>query len=290
MTAELISIMDSPNVTDHSTYGASMGFSEGVSGIEQFPFTDIETLQKTLETYQRMLQENKQQDQFLLFTNVPPDKFSEVSCDSFRPSKSCRFCYCWSSYQLLVKIVPGAVHGITSRSFHGFMKGAIDSMGLKKKLHSLGSTTFRIGSLAKEADECWSPALRPPAPTLVLDVGFSEPARELAIEARGWLEARESPVKLAVTVCINRNWPEIVVRCWKLCHREDGPPRGACFQEIKIVHSANTITATGNLVFPFEQVMGRPADPSNPLETDFIISRAELEDMGEEIFTEQGYI
>jgi hypothetical protein len=61
-------------------------------------------------------------------------------------------------------------------------------------------------------------------------------------------------------------------------------------QEIGVLRLANTATATGNLVLPFEEVMGHPGYLNNPLEHDVTISQAELEDMRKNIFTEQEFI
>jgi hypothetical protein len=69
--------------------------------------------------------------------------------------------------------------------------------------------------------------------------------------------------------------PEIVVRCWELNYRRNRP-KADYYQDVKILYSANMVTATGHLVFPFEMVMDRPANPNSP-ETDFIILQTELE-------------
>ncbi|KAN0073540.1 hypothetical protein V8E54_008760 [Elaphomyces granulatus] len=119
----------------------------------------------------------------------------------------------------------------------------------------------------------------------MLEVGFWKPTREIETDARGWIKTRGSPVRLVVKISIERNTPEIIIRRWELCRRENPSPRALAFsfsvshaQEIGVLRSANP--ATGNLVLPFEEVMGRPGYLNNPLEHDFIISQAELEDMG----------
>lgn len=111
------------------------------------------------------------------------------------------------------------------------------------------------------------------------------------------IKTRGSPVRLVVKISIERNTPEIIIRRWELCRRENPPPRALAFsfsashaQEIGALRSANTATATGNLVLPFQEVMGRPGYLNNPPEHDFTISQAELEDMRKNIFTEQEFI
>jgi hypothetical protein len=161
--------------------------------------------------------------------------------------------------------------------------------------YNLGLTIFCFESFTKEADECWSLTLYLPSPNLMLEVGFWKPTREIETDARGWIKTRGSPVRLVVKISIERNTPEIIIRRWELCRRENPSPRALAFsfsvshaQEIGVLRSANP--ATGNLVLPFEEVMGRPGYLNNPLEHDFIISQAELEDMGKNVFTEQGFI
>ena len=56
---------------------------------------------------------------------------------------------------------------------------------------------------------------------MVLEVGLSESAPCLTQDAIDWLEARDSSVKVAITVKIYREKPKIIVRIWEVCEAKD---------------------------------------------------------------------
>ncbi|KAB8234202.1 uncharacterized protein BDW43DRAFT_310558 [Aspergillus alliaceus] len=108
-------------------------------------------------------------------------------------------------------------HGIAAKAFELLISLELVSMNLEDHVDLLGSTTVTIGSWKKEADFCWAPASKATALSFVVEVGLSESARNLPLDARGWLETCTSSVKLVVTIGINRANPEVILHRWELC-------------------------------------------------------------------------
>jgi hypothetical protein len=192
--------------------------------------------------------------------------------------------------------MPFPEHEVAARAFGIYVNQKIDIMDLDDELDDLGSTTLRFGSFSKEADGCWAPALQSTNPTLVLEIGLSESSRQLAIDAQGWLESRGSTVKLAVIMKINRDDPEIVVRRWELRPRQSSirtrasPLSASCTQEVRMFRSNNTTMVTGDMILPFQKVVGRLVDPNNPQEQDFTITQQKFQKLAEKVWRKQRFI
>ncbi|KAJ5795227.1 hypothetical protein N7457_001826 [Penicillium paradoxum] len=179
-------------------------------------------------------------------------------------------------------------------------------MNVHHDVRPFGSTTVTVGNWTKEADCCWAPASTNARLSFVVEVGLSESARQLALDARSWLEPHSSSVKLVVTISINRQNPEIILQRWEL-----GPPGyGAltrsrtlsahCTSSLKLSrmnhttlitgesYTDGTTTATTQLDLPFEKVVGRPLH--QPLERDLVIPGQELRSFAEDIWSEQSLL
>ena len=118
---------------------------------------------------------------------------------------------------LIVSWAEGSTLWVLMRTFRLSARQHTDSEVTPNKLTSAGRHDFP-----------------PPSPTIVLEVGFSEPPRQLSIDARSWLESNRSPVNLAITASINGVRPEIVVRCRELNYRRNRP-KADYYQHVKIL-------------------------------------------------------
>ncbi|KAJ5082333.1 hypothetical protein N7532_011376 [Penicillium argentinense] len=280
--------------------------------VKQQPFTTKESLTKSLERRQRALQQDQTRDQYLIFTSVPPAQSSRLSDDRSRTSKYSRFFFNAETGILIAKVMPNAAHELAIRSFDSLISLELRAMNVHRDVRPFGSTTVTVGNWKKEADCCWAPASTNARLSFVVEVGLSESARQLALDARGWLETYSSSVKLVVTISINSEHPEIILHRWELVPREYGvltrltrssPPLARRTAFINLSRMNNTTSVTGEsctmgttsttttitqLDLPFGKVVGRP--PHQPLERDLVIPAQELRTFAEDIWSEQGLL
>ncbi|KAJ5994947.1 hypothetical protein N7481_001924 [Penicillium waksmanii] len=273
---------------------------------KQQPFTTKESLQKSLEHRQRALQQDQTWDQYLVFTSVPAAQHSRLSDDRSRTSKYSRLLYNTETRILIAKVMPNPAHELAIRSFDLLIFLELRAMNVHNDVLPFGSTTVTVGNWKKEADCCWAPASTNARPSFVMEVGLSESARRLALDARGWLETPSSSVKLVVTISIKPNTPEIVLHRWELVSRGYGiltrsSPLSAChtaFLKLSRTNDATIVTgesymngtntATTQLNLSFDKVVGRP--PHQPLEKDLRISEQELKSFAEKIWSAQSLL
>ncbi|KKK24299.1 hypothetical protein AOCH_007787 [Aspergillus ochraceoroseus] len=199
--------------------------------------------------------------------------------------------------------MPNPPHELAIRSFDLLVSLELHAMNAHLDVWSLGSTTVTIGNWRKEADCCWGPVSTNTRLSFVVEVGLSESARNLALDARGWLETSSSSVKLVVTISIKQDGPEIILRRWELFPGRYGnvtrssPPSARCTAFLKLSRINNTTSVTGEsymngttttttqLDLPFAKIVGRP--PHQPLERDLVISDQKLRQFAEHIWTAQ---
>ncbi|KAJ5281418.1 hypothetical protein N7478_006790 [Penicillium angulare] len=306
--------MDFSNVPQSSSPELSSVESESADTLVQLaketkqqPFTTNGSLQKTLEHLQRALQQDQTSDQYLVFTSVPPAQHSKLSDDRSRTSKYSRLSYNAETRILIAKVMPNPAHELAIRLFDELISFELRAINVRREVKPLGSTTVTVGNWKKEADCCWAPDLTNPRRlSFVMEVGLSESARRLALDARGWLETYSSSVKLVVTIGIKRETPEIVFHRWELISREYGvqtrssPPQAHRTAFLKLSRTNNatiitgesylngTITATTQLDLSFDKIVNRP--PHQPLERDLVVSEQELRSFAEDIWIGQGLL
>ncbi|PSS16744.1 hypothetical protein M430DRAFT_19716 [Amorphotheca resinae ATCC 22711] len=279
--------------------GESMGIGFSASFLEGFPdgtetrqFTNLLSLQKRLNDHRNALERKESRNQYLIFTSVPESIFQRLS-DS---SRSTRLLYNWKESTLVVKVTLGALHEVAAEHFKGRVFLRICNMGVLDEVSLLGSLEVQFGDFIKQPDGSWGPDIQPPRPKCVLEIGASESANRLAIEAHGWLESRDTTVELVITIEINQDIPELVLRRWELipgqCAR---PPRAAprssasCVQSVTTSYVNHLTTITGDLTLPFDKIVGRPANPNRPLEQDFTITQDDLRLISQRVWKAQGF-
>ncbi|KAJ5744065.1 hypothetical protein N7533_008935 [Penicillium manginii] len=273
---------------------------------KQQPFTTNRSLQKSLEHLQQALQQDQTSDQYLVFTSVPLKQHSKLSDDRSQTSKYSRLSYNVETQILIAKVMANPTHELAIRSFDLLISLELRAMNVHREVKPFGSTTVEIGNWKKEADCCWAPALTNTRLSLVVEVGLSESARRLALNARGWLETYSSSVKLVITIGIKRETPEIIFHRWELVSRGYGvqtrssplPAYRTAFLKLSRTNNTTivtgesylngTITATTQLDLSFNKVVGRP--PHQPLERDLVISEQELRIFAEDIWGEQNFL
>ena len=272
--------------------------------VKQQPFTTSDNLQKSLESRQQALHQDQTRDQYLVFSSVPPVQSFRLSDDRSRTSKYCRFFFNAQTGTLIARVMPNLAHEFAIRSFESLIFLELRALNVHRAVRSFGSTTVTVGNWTKEADCCWAPASTNARLNFVVEVGLSESARQLALDARSWLET--SSVELVVTISIKREKPEIILHRWELAPPGHGIRTRSssllarCTVFVKLFRRNNTTHVTGEsylngttttitqLDLPFDKIVGRP--PHQSPERDLVIPEQELRTFAEDIWCEQGLL
>ncbi|PSS09275.1 hypothetical protein M430DRAFT_53800 [Amorphotheca resinae ATCC 22711] len=291
--------LSSPQCESQSDASSGIGypayFLEGFpEGTEIRQFTNILSVRKRSHDRHIALLQDKTQNPFLIFTDVPDSEFLKICEKTPRTSRTTRILYSWKTHTLILKIMPYIAHETAKEELKLCIGIQITTMGLGGELYPIGQTTIRFGDFTKEPDGGWARLSQNPNPSFVLEIGLSESSGRLVLDARGWLESTGSTVQIAVTIMVNRKKPEIVVQRWEIVPRvysvrtRASHPPASCTQEVRSHYLNQTILVTGGLVIPFNKVVGRPAN--QPLEQDFVITRQDLEDLSRKVWTVQKFL
>ncbi|KAJ5562787.1 hypothetical protein N7535_002767 [Penicillium sp. DV-2018c] len=301
----------SPSELSSTEFSSVESFSEDplaqlANEVKQQRFTTNKSLQNSLECRRRALEQDQTRDQYLVFTSVPQAQSSRLSDDLSRSSKYSRFFFNAETGTLIAKVMPDRAHEFAIRSFDEMISLELRAMNLHRDVRPCGSATVTVGNWKKEADCSWTPDLTNGKPSFVVEVGLSESARRLALDARGWLETYSSSVKLVVTISIKRQNPEIILHRWELVPREYGvrtrssPVSARRTAFLKLFRTNNTTSVTGEsyingttttttqLDLPFHKVVDRR--PNQPLEKDLVIPEQELRIFAEDIWRAQSLL
>lgn len=272
----------------------------------QQPFTTNRSLQNSLEHLRRALQQDQTSDQYLVFTSLPLAQHSRLSDDRSRTSKYCRFSYNAEEQILIAKVMPHLAHELAIRSFDSLITWELSAMNVHREVRPFGSATFQIENWRKEANSSWAPFTPNTRPSFVMEVGLSESSRKLALDSKSWLETYSSPVKIVVTISIERKSPRIIVQQWELQPNYGITTRSSRLRTARRTTSItlyrenhttivtgetylnDTVTATTTqLELSFQKIVGRP--PSQPLERNLVIDQQALGPLAEDIWHVQGF-
>ncbi|KKA17730.1 hypothetical protein T310_8331 [Rasamsonia emersonii CBS 393.64] len=152
--------------------------------------------------------------------------------------------------------MPNKPHEVAKDEFTNILNQKFAQMNLSRALRKTGSTTRTHGIWIKEPDASWKPkslSAEQASPSLILEVGLSEATGKLVLDTRGWIEAADSQVQIAIPVRVMREKPNI--SCSNLGESS--------------VHSSSNY--------------------STPIEQDIVISQQELEDIAREVWEVQGF-
>jgi hypothetical protein len=270
----------------------SAGFLEGLPEESiSHGFANIHHIHEQMRERQEDLCQNKTENQFLIYSNVPYEVIQQL--DEDRIVKSFRISYDSPTKTLVIKIMASEAHELANRLFEKLLYEKLGQMGLLNSLKPPGSARRHFGDFVKRPDSSWGPAPLPGSPLVlsaVLEVGLSESARRLEADSRRWTEAKDSSVRLAIAMDIDQRSPKISIEVWERVSQS--PPRktrayratAAKGLQVDISRLNGTTTANANLILSFRSLLLRPADPANPLEHDIDITPQDLESLAEDIW------
>ncbi|GIK03242.1 hypothetical protein Aspvir_007311 [Aspergillus viridinutans] len=153
---------------------------------------------------------------FIQFSNVSAKDFEFLASDKNRTLKSARFSYNFVTECLTIKM-PQWDHKELAGLFRAMIDEQLFSMLVSGEFISLSSPLTVLGSWAKEPDAAWSPESTGNL-TVVLEVGDSESAQQLAINARGWLESPGTTAETCITIDLSEE-NNLTIDVWRLDRR-----------------------------------------------------------------------
>ncbi|RHZ50063.1 uncharacterized protein CDV56_102405 [Aspergillus thermomutatus] len=226
----------------------------------------------TVSHHYDLLQRRETTQQYLEFSGVTSSQFETLSSDRTRPCKFIRLGYHYPSQVLLVKIMPGWDHEEIAGLFRMMIDEQLFSMQLSREFIVMQSPINRLGDWAKEPDICWAPRATSSSLTCVVEVGTSESASQLAIDARGWLETPGATVRAVLTISLDFN-DLITIEVWELGNRASAigtrnmPSSASRIWSIQISRApgATVPTISGYLRDPITQA----ATPTDEIRLDF---------------------
>ncbi|CAG7948037.1 unnamed protein product [Penicillium nalgiovense] len=198
-------------------------FAPAAEGSIRIKYTGVQSFLAVVYQQHDLLRQHKTENQLLEFSEVSDADFSFLSADSTRPCKSARFHYFPNSQILRVKITVWD-HEILISLLRKLVERQLIAMDVDDECMTFGSPMNVLGDWVKEPDLCWSPAISGCQLRCVVEVGTSQSARQLSIDAHGWLEAPRSSVQAIITVSFKyvdlENEPNpITISVWKPVYR-----------------------------------------------------------------------
>jgi hypothetical protein len=219
-------------------------------------------------------------DSYVVFKNVPPDTMRDFSNQRHLGRIKDQSL----THHLLIINMPSVEHESATREFESLLDDKLDEMRprLSHEMRACGAADVPGITCCKAPDaSCW-PRSRPTGrsakwPSLVLEVGHSEPASKLQNDASWWLRESEGDVRAAVTLNIFRNH-QVHLEMWQF---GDGAAhhRPLMTQEVTVTKSTSGYSASAPMVIRFEDLFLPP--PAGNGERDIVLCREDLEKLVE---------
>lgn len=223
----------------------------------------------------------------IVFLNVSEAIFKRDFREETNLSKS------WKSYDQLHRVLFVAMntaeHTAAAQTFNYILKEAVDRMAMSTAVKSFAETAIKGESRIKKPDQAWGPKRPPPSrsrkwPTVVLEVGVSEPKTLLQRDASFWLNDSGGDVKIFLMILVNRRTPEILLEKWETSGGE-----ATKIQEVVVWRDNNTTFFKGEpLVIEFQKLFLRLSEV--PYEKDVTFDQANLKRLAADIWLEQGFV
>lgn len=197
---------------------------------------------------------------------------------------------------VLIKMGLSTVHECLHRDLYDMVRDKLEPMGLKKQIHSTGSSERQLRSRRKRPDTGFQPRRLPPRnegfPPLTMEVGYSRSRSKTDDDAKDWICQTDGKVQIGLAITANRRVPELTIRKWVA---EKGPNgiQAELDQEVKVSKQKgiwNVRVTGGPLVIEFEGLMLREkVEGKSPPEADLEFDDHDLEEWAINAWNEQEF-
>jgi hypothetical protein len=270
-------------------------------GAHTFQFTGINDLESTVQNFrEKAIQEFQGYglSEYLIFQHVPYNAFLQLSDNESSITFHYRSLYIHDSQILRLKMPTGRSHDLAAGEFAKMLSIKFAEMHVDNQVTAQASGRMEMRNISKQADGSWGPVGEDYV-TCVLEVGDSEPVKQLVLDASIWLESEGSHVSQVVTINITRE-PHIIIQLWVLrtplptspqprSSRSDPRMQATKRAEVKVSLINDVPTASGCLRLSFEKNFERPPRP-NTNEGDITFTTGDLTSIARQEWTRQNLI
>ncbi|CAG7997717.1 unnamed protein product [Penicillium salamii] len=239
------------------------------------------------EIHDQLTSASPSHSQYLWVQYIKSDLFAELN-DEKLALKGVRTTVFYEKNEILYKVMAGPFHEKIPRGMVSWIEHVFHPMHIEYWNEDFwsGGTGEKDGRFcSKQPDASFYPGPDPlpgqpiPWPSLVVEVGMSESARQLQADARWWYSNSGHQTKVVVLIDADPITHNANVEIWTPVlnqHRgadtRDRPTHVLeCTQR---AHLRNGVVQGADLRIPFQAVMRRPI--ANPLETDLILTAAQI--------------
>jgi hypothetical protein len=195
--------------------------------------------------------------------------------------------------QALFITMPGTPHERASSMFARLVDRKIEAMNCEDEFCPVGRARMEMGSVKKEPDASWTPDGKTYT-TLAVEAGVSESERALALDAKIWLESKESHVTQLVVIKVSRTRAEIRFSVWKAIPREgdtraEYTRKATEVQRVDVTLAQERPVTNGRISLSFKELLER-----NPrlgtAEKDLELSARELGGVARKVWEDMGFV
>ena len=217
--------------------------------------------------------------QYIAFSDVPESRMQRIEhgrCRSELPPIT-PF-YDAAVGELCVKLVSGFHHQMAKSGFSDMVDFKLSTHGIPRfALYKLGSTTYigQSGRL-KEADQAFRPSTRQPTgwPSLVMEIGVSDPLPQLRRDAKFWLEDSGGQVNIVIIIAVKKTTKVMTIERWE--DRGSTQPQRQvrprydliCVQALKLRENGQ-LSGGGSLLIPASKFFDTLPDGLGPNDITF---------------------
>lgn len=246
---------------------------------------------------------NDTQSQYLIVTHINEDTlFAELPNEHHDDPELDLLIHHYKEFSLtenilLLKVGLSTGHESLHRDFYDLVRDRLEPMGLKKHIHSTGSSERQLRSRRKRPDTGIQPHRLPPNrnegfPSLIMEVGYSRSRSKTDDDCKRWICQTHGKVQIGLSITANRRVPELTIRKWVAEAGVNGI-QARLDQEIKISKKkgSSQVQVTGGvLVIEFERLLLRAKDEEkSPPEGDIEINKNDLEEWAINAWNAQGF-
>jgi hypothetical protein len=275
----------SNNTSSYSSYARLLG-SEMDNRGPTLHFTNINDIQAAVNNF---VNKDQNLDTWITVIYLPYNCFEELT------SEDTNLCYLKITYfykeELALLKMASAPYRTAANHITDAISAKIAEAGVKEDISLRSAVKSDIGNATKVSDAAWGPRHKIYA-TLVVEIAVSETGPHLAASTHLWLEAKDSHVKQAIAINIDRNKPYIRLELWERRRngRDGEAPSSHRTDEVVAVLDEGRRRVTGALAISFKKLLERDPVPENGEPPFFILTKADIEDIAVRIWQDQGFL